>query len=205
MSLTVFLKSSFMISQITQNEARVGVMRLIVGGGRATEDSESKGSVIVGVRTLSEGGCVGNFSREQVYSTYMGSNFYHDSVVCTSLHLLYLHTSTRTPSRHRERDILVTFHLLNLNSNICSIVLIIGWLFSYFIEVHGYWFQVELFCVNNLINCSLESNEEFIFMEFRFALRDNGMRAAFQLLHMVLEVCLFILLYVILTCHIVEN
>ena len=25
-------------------------------------------------------------------------------------------------------------------------------------------------------------------MEFRFALRDNGMRAAFQLLHMVLEV-----------------
>ncbi|GJM97940.1 hypothetical protein PR202_ga14905 [Eleusine coracana subsp. coracana] len=97
--------------KITQNEARVGVMRLIVGGGRATEDSESKGSVIVGVRTLSEGGCVGNFSRE----------------------------------------------------------------------------QVELFCVNNLINCSLESNEEFIFMEFRFALRDNGMRAAFQLLHMVLE------------------
>ncbi|CAM0909938.1 unnamed protein product [Alopecurus aequalis] len=97
--------------KITQNEARVGVMRLIVGGGRATEGSESKGSVIVGVRTLSEGGCVGNFSRE----------------------------------------------------------------------------QVELFCVNNLINCSLESNEEFIFMEFRFALRDNGMRAAFQLLHMVLE------------------
>ncbi|CAN6194219.1 unnamed protein product [Urochloa humidicola] len=97
--------------KITENEAKVGVMRLIVGGGRATEDSESKGSVIVGVRTLSEGGCVGNFSRE----------------------------------------------------------------------------QVELFCVNNLINCSLESNEEFIFMEFRFALRDNGMRAAFQLLHMVLE------------------
>lgn len=26
-------------------------------------------------------------------------------------------------------------------------------------------------------------------MEFRFTLRDNGMRAAFQLLHMVLEVC----------------
>lgn len=44
-------------------------MRLIVGGGRATEDSESKGSVIVGVRTLSEGGCVGNFSREQVAPT----------------------------------------------------------------------------------------------------------------------------------------
>lgn len=27
-------------------------------------------------------------------------------------------------------------------------------------------------------------------MEFRFTLRDNGMRAAFQLLHMVLEVSL---------------
>jgi len=27
-------------------------------------------------------------------------------------------------------------------------------------------------------------------MEFRFTLRDNGMRAAFQLLHMVLEVCI---------------
>ena len=50
-------------------------MRLIVGGGRATEDSESKGSVIVGVRTLSEGGCVGNFSREQVYSAY--GVYYH--------------------------------------------------------------------------------------------------------------------------------
>lgn len=52
--------------------------------------------------------------------------------------------------------------------------------------------QVELFCVNNLINCSLESTEEFICMEFRFTLRDNGMRAAFQLLHMVLEVMVFI-------------
>lgn len=71
-------KNWFTISQITQNEARVGVMRLIVGGGRATEDSESKGSVIVGVRTLSEGGCVGNFSREQVY---LWSNFYHDIIV----------------------------------------------------------------------------------------------------------------------------
>lgn len=42
--------------------------------------------------------------------------------------------------------------------------------------------------MNNLINCSLESTEEFIALEFRFTLRDNGMRAAFQLLHMVLEV-----------------
>ncbi|XP_010270649.1 PREDICTED: stromal processing peptidase, chloroplastic isoform X2 [Nelumbo nucifera] len=97
--------------KITKNEARTGVMRLIVGGGRAAETSESRGAVVVGVRTLSEGGRVGNFSRE----------------------------------------------------------------------------QVELFCVNHLINCSLESIEEFICMEFRFTLRDDGMRAAFQLLHMVLE------------------
>lgn len=97
--------------KISHNEARCGVMRLIVGGGRAAEAYDSKGAVVVGVRTLSEGGSVGKFSRE----------------------------------------------------------------------------QVELFCVNHLINCSLESTEEFICMEFRFTLRDNGMRAAFQLLHMVLE------------------
>ncbi|GAU18909.1 hypothetical protein TSUD_228990 [Trifolium subterraneum] len=97
--------------KISKSETQSGVMRLIVGGGRAAESSDSRGSVIVGVRTLSEGGRVGNFSRE----------------------------------------------------------------------------QVELFCVNHLINCSLESTEEFISMEFRFTLRDNGMRAAFQLLHMVLE------------------
>ncbi|KAG9143853.1 hypothetical protein Leryth_011525 [Lithospermum erythrorhizon] len=97
--------------KISKHEAKCGVMRLIVSGGRAAETFDSKGAVIVGVRTLSEGGRVGDFSRE----------------------------------------------------------------------------QVELFCVNHLINCSLESTEEFICMEFRFTLRDNGMRAAFQLLHMVLE------------------
>ncbi|XP_024020096.1 stromal processing peptidase, chloroplastic isoform X2 [Morus notabilis] len=97
--------------KISKTEACGGVMRLIVGGGRAVECPDSRGAVVVGVRTLSEGGRVGNFSRE----------------------------------------------------------------------------QVELFCVNHLINCSLESTEEFIAMEFRFTLRDNGMRAAFQLLHMVLE------------------
>ncbi|XP_057517630.1 stromal processing peptidase, chloroplastic isoform X1 [Amaranthus tricolor] len=97
--------------KISRHESQSGVMRLIVGGGRAVESLHEKGSVVVGVRTLSEGGRVGNFSRE----------------------------------------------------------------------------QVELFCVNHLINCSLESTEEFICMEFRFTLRDNGMRAAFQLLHMVLE------------------
>ncbi|KAG5532272.1 hypothetical protein RHGRI_026793 [Rhododendron griersonianum] len=97
--------------KVSRSETKGGVMRLIVGGGRAAEMPNSKGAVVLGVRTLSEGGRVGDFSRE----------------------------------------------------------------------------QVELFCVNHLINCSLESTEEFICMEFRFTLRDNGMRAAFQLLHMVLE------------------
>nr|XP_043618679.1 stromal processing peptidase, chloroplastic [Erigeron canadensis] len=97
--------------KISKTETCGGVMRLIVGGGRAAETPESRGAVVLGVRTLSEGGRVGNFSRE----------------------------------------------------------------------------QVELFCVNHLINCSLESTEEFLCMEFRFTTRGNGMRAAFQLLHMVLE------------------
>ncbi|KAL4563575.1 hypothetical protein LXL04_027618 [Taraxacum kok-saghyz] len=97
--------------KISKTETCGGVMRLIVGGGRAAETPETRGAVVLGVRTLSEGGRVGNFTRE----------------------------------------------------------------------------QVELFCVNHLINCSLESTEEFLCMEFRFTTRDNGMRAAFQLLHMVLE------------------
>lgn len=45
-------------------------MRLIVGGGRAAETLEAKGAVVLGVRTLSEGGRVGNFSREQVIHFY---------------------------------------------------------------------------------------------------------------------------------------
>ncbi|KAJ6880296.1 hypothetical protein NC652_033591 [Populus alba x Populus x berolinensis] len=100
--------------KISKSESRGGVMRLIVGGGRAAESSESKGAVVVGVRTLSE---------VVVLATFQENRF-----EC-----------------------------------------------------------VELFCVNHLINCSLESTEEFICMEFRFTLRDNGMRAAFELLHMVLE------------------
>ena len=46
-------------------------MRLIVGGGRAVESLHEKGSVVVGVRTLSEGGRVGNFSREQVVRVHL--------------------------------------------------------------------------------------------------------------------------------------
>eukprot|EP00252_Welwitschia_mirabilis_P010086 TRINITY_DN231_c0_g1_i1.p1 TRINITY_DN231_c0_g1~~TRINITY_DN231_c0_g1_i1.p1 ORF type:complete len:1279 (+),score=278.22 TRINITY_DN231_c0_g1_i1:185-4021(+) len=97
--------------KLSQNEAKGGVMRLVVGGGRARESPDAMGAVVVGVRTLSEGGRVGDFTRE----------------------------------------------------------------------------QVELFCVNHLINCALEASEEFVCMEFHFNIRDGGMRAAFQLLHMVLE------------------
>ena len=53
-------------SQMTQNEARGGVLRLVVAGGRAQEKPGASGAVAVGVRTLSEGGAVGGFSREQV-------------------------------------------------------------------------------------------------------------------------------------------
>lgn len=52
--------------QITQNEAKGGVLRLVVAGGRAQEKPGASGAVAVGVRTLSEGGAVGGFSREQV-------------------------------------------------------------------------------------------------------------------------------------------
>ncbi|XP_024530004.1 stromal processing peptidase, chloroplastic [Selaginella moellendorffii] len=97
--------------KITQNEAKGGVMRLVVAGGRARETSDASGAVAVGVRTFSEGGVVGGYSRE----------------------------------------------------------------------------QVELFCVTKLINCVLEADEEFMCMDFHFTMRDGGMKAAFQLLHLVME------------------
>lgn len=47
--------------------------------------------------------------------------------------------------------------------------------------------QVELFCISRLINCVLEANEEFICMDFHFAVGDGGMAAVLQLLHLFLE------------------
>ena len=58
--------NTFCIRKISKTETCGGVMRLIVGGGRAAETPEARGAVVLGVRTLSEGGRVGNFSREQV-------------------------------------------------------------------------------------------------------------------------------------------
>ncbi|GJP40170.1 hypothetical protein CLOM_g24450 [Closterium sp. NIES-68] len=50
----------------TDNEAKGGVLRLVFPGGRAKENPQAAGEVAVGVRTLSEAGRVGDYSREQV-------------------------------------------------------------------------------------------------------------------------------------------
>ncbi|XP_024021405.1 stromal processing peptidase, chloroplastic [Morus notabilis] len=97
--------------KISKNEGEEGVIRVIIDGGRARESSDLKGAIVVGVQTLFEGGCVGNFTKE----------------------------------------------------------------------------QVKLFCLKNMIDYSLESTEEFISVELSFTTRENGMQAAFQLLHMLLE------------------
>ena len=47
--------------------------------------------------------------------------------------------------------------------------------------------QVELFCVSRLINCVLESDEEFVVMDFHFPVSDGGLRGAFEVLHLFLE------------------
>jgi hypothetical protein len=52
--------------QMTQNEARGGVMRLVAAGGRARETQDASAAVAIGTRTLSEAGSVGKWSREQV-------------------------------------------------------------------------------------------------------------------------------------------
>ncbi len=36
--------------------------------------------------------------------------------------------------------------------------------------------QVELFCMSKLINCVLEPDEEFVFLDFHFALRKHTCR-----------------------------
>ena len=47
--------------------------------------------------------------------------------------------------------------------------------------------QVELFCVSRLISCVLEADEEFLCMDFHFAVGSGGLRAAFELLHLILQ------------------
>jgi hypothetical protein len=54
----------------TDNEPKAGLLRIVAAGGRASEPREpgpgGVGAVAVGTRTLSEGGAVGDWSREQV-------------------------------------------------------------------------------------------------------------------------------------------
>ncbi|CAI5976993.1 unnamed protein product [Closterium sp. NIES-65] len=97
--------------KVTDNEAKGGVLRLVFPGGRAKEDPQGAGEVAVGVRTLSEAGRVGDYSRE----------------------------------------------------------------------------QVELFCLANLVNCMLEADEECVALDLHFATRYGGLKASFQLLHMLLQ------------------
>eukprot|EP00887_Chlorella_sp_A99_P001378 scaffold8.g1378.t1 len=47
--------------------------------------------------------------------------------------------------------------------------------------------QVELFCISKLINCTLEPDEEFVCMDFHFAVGDGGLPATLQLLHLFLD------------------
>ena len=39
--------------------------------------------------------------------------------------------------------------------------------------------QVEVFCVANLINCSLEADEENLVMDFHCTVADGGMKVGF--------------------------
>merc|ERR1712078_874468 len=47
--------------------------------------------------------------------------------------------------------------------------------------------QVELFCVTRLINCVIEADEEFLCMDFSFAVGDGGCRATCELVHQIVE------------------
>lgn len=47
--------------------------------------------------------------------------------------------------------------------------------------------QVELFCISKLINCVLEADEEFVCMDFHFAVGEDGLKAVLELLHLFLE------------------
>lgn len=53
-----------------ENEPKGAVMRLVASGGRSVEDPNEEGagfgSVVVGVRTVSEAGTVGEWQREQM-------------------------------------------------------------------------------------------------------------------------------------------
>ena len=47
--------------------------------------------------------------------------------------------------------------------------------------------QVELFCVTRLINCVIEADEEFLCMDFCFAVGNGGIRATCELVNLIVE------------------
>ncbi|CAL8466878.1 g6414 [Coccomyxa elongata] len=53
----------------------------------------------------------------------------------------------------------------------------------------GHWRrdQVELFCISKLINCLLDADEEFVYMDCHFAIGEGGLQAVMELLHLFLE------------------
>jgi predicted Zn-dependent peptidase len=47
--------------------------------------------------------------------------------------------------------------------------------------------QVELFCVSRLVNCTLEADEEFLSLDCHCAVNENGLRSAFEVMHLMLR------------------
>ena len=47
--------------------------------------------------------------------------------------------------------------------------------------------QTEIFCLSRLINCIIEANEEFMYIDFHFAVGEGGLRAVMELVHLLVE------------------
>lgn len=47
--------------------------------------------------------------------------------------------------------------------------------------------QTEIFCLSRLINCLIEANEEFIYIDFHFAVGNGGLQAVMELVHLLLQ------------------
>ncbi|KAG6467852.1 hypothetical protein ZIOFF_072416 [Zingiber officinale] len=79
-------------------------------------------------------------------------------------------------------DLYETLYVPSISRNLVSVSKL---------DVAGYYFKFGNGCFSlykHTYMIGSESTEEFTAMEFRLTLRDDGMRAAFQLLHMVLEI-----------------
>lgn len=47
--------------------------------------------------------------------------------------------------------------------------------------------QVEAYCIANLIQSVMDSNDEFLVLDVHFAATNGGLQCAFELLHQVLQ------------------